>query len=281
MSKVVRQFFICGTDTDVGKTYVAALWAQSLVAQGLRVGVYKPAASGCEMRSGKIVSSDAVALAKAADRMTELDRVCPQRFLAPLAPHLAAAAEGKSIDRALLVRGIDYWRETSDIVLIEGAGGFFCPLDAPAAHVSSASVLTANAPAAQSTREGRTAREDSGSQSSFPTQRVGNSGRAAPHTASYYIGDLARDLSAPLILVARNALGTINHTLLTLAAARAAGLVVVGIVLNRTTPPGEGHDPSVATNAAEIRARGDVPWVVELPYQAKSLPGVDGFELTV
>ena len=43
----MKGLFITGTDTGVGKTYVAALIARSLVASGLRVGVYKPAASGC------------------------------------------------------------------------------------------------------------------------------------------------------------------------------------------------------------------------------------------
>ena len=51
-SKPVRGLFITGTDTEVGKTYVAALIARSLVAAGHRVGVYKPAASGCS-RAGR------------------------------------------------------------------------------------------------------------------------------------------------------------------------------------------------------------------------------------
>jgi dethiobiotin synthetase len=54
--------------------------------------------------------------------------VCPQRFIAPLAPHLAAAAEGRAIDPLLLASGVDYWVERSDIVIVEGAGGFMTPL---------------------------------------------------------------------------------------------------------------------------------------------------------
>jgi dethiobiotin synthetase len=57
-----------------------------------------------------------------------LDRVCPQRFAAPLAPHLAAQAEGKSIDAALLRDGLDYWRANSEVVVVEGAGGLLSPL---------------------------------------------------------------------------------------------------------------------------------------------------------
>ncbi len=120
--------FFTGTDTGVGKTYVAALVARALVADGRRVGVYKPVASGCRREADQLISDDAVALWEAADRPGTLDHVCPQRFAAPLAPHLAARAEGRRVDPELLRRGIDYWRERSDIVLVEGAGGLMSPV---------------------------------------------------------------------------------------------------------------------------------------------------------
>jgi dethiobiotin synthetase len=124
----VAGLFITGTDTGVGKTYVAGLIARRLVQQGRKVGVYKPAASGCRRQGGVLVSDDAVALWEAADRPGELEHVCPQRFEAPLAPHLAAAAEGRQFDAALLRRGIEYWQQRSEIILVEGAGGLMSPL---------------------------------------------------------------------------------------------------------------------------------------------------------
>jgi dethiobiotin synthetase len=123
-----RGLFITGTSTEVGKTHVAAMIARALVADGRRVGVYKPVASGCRLMDGEMVSDDAIQLWEAAGRPGALQRVCPQRFLAPLAPHLAAAAEGRRVDRALLRSGLDYWRTSSDIVLVEGAGGLMSPL---------------------------------------------------------------------------------------------------------------------------------------------------------
>ncbi|MEN6407769.1 MAG: dethiobiotin synthase [Thermoguttaceae bacterium] len=123
----VRGLFITGTDTDVGKTYVGAAIVRALVAEGRRVGVYKPAASGCRQQDGRLIADDAVALWDAAGRPGELDRVCPQRFLTPVAPHLAARAEGRPFDWDLLRRGLDYWRERSEIVLVEGAGGLMSP----------------------------------------------------------------------------------------------------------------------------------------------------------
>jgi len=120
--------FITGTGTGVGKTYVASLIARVLREAGKRVGVYKPVASGCAMRGGRLVSPDAVALWMAAGQPGTLDAVCPQTFAAPLAPHLAARAEGRRVDAGQLRSGLDYWRETCDVVLVEGAGGLMSPI---------------------------------------------------------------------------------------------------------------------------------------------------------
>ena len=118
---MTKGLFITGTNTGVGKTYVAALIARALVASGRRVGVYKPVASGCRVEENRLVAEDAVALWEAAGRPDELNRVAPRRFAAPIAPHLAARAEETSVDAELLRRGIDDWRQRSDIVLVEGA----------------------------------------------------------------------------------------------------------------------------------------------------------------
>jgi dethiobiotin synthetase len=207
--------FLTGTDTGVGKTCVGAMIARALRAAGYRVGVYKPAASGCRRERGRVVSDDAVALWLAAGKPGPLDRVCPQRFLAPLAPHLAAREEGKRLDRELLRRGFDYWRRRAEIVLVEGAGGLMSPLG-----------------------------EDE------------------------YVADLACEFGFPLVVVARNGLGTINQTLQTLVAAATFrdGLEVAGIVLNHPTPPGD--DPSVATNRQELVSRCVPPVLAEVAWNA-------------
>ena len=222
MCKPSPGLFITGTDTEVGKTYVAALIARSLCAAGRRVGVYKPAASGCREVKGDLVSDDALRLWEAAGRPGELDRVCPQRFRAALAPHLAAREEGRELDPDLLRTGIEYWRARSDVVLVEGAGGLMSPLG-----------------------------EDE------------------------YVADLAYDLGFPLVVVARNSLGTINHTLQTLIAAATFrdGLPIAGIVLNHPAPP--GGDRSTASNRRELAARAVPPILAEVAWQ------VEGFDADV
>ena len=102
--------------------------ARALAAADHRVGVYKPVASGCRLASGELISDDAALLWEAAGRPGTLERVCPQRFLAPLAPPRAAAAERRRVDAALLRTGLDYWRTRSDVLLVEGAGGLMSPL---------------------------------------------------------------------------------------------------------------------------------------------------------
>lgn len=137
-AKLPPGLLITGTDTDIGKTYVAARIAAALVRSGHRVGVYKPVASGVlesadaldadPLDAGQASGSDPILLWQAAGQPGELERVCPQQFEAPLAPHLAAATAGQKVDADLLRTGLEYWRDCSDIVIVEGVGGLMSPV---------------------------------------------------------------------------------------------------------------------------------------------------------
>lgn len=119
--------FIVGTDTEVGKTYVTSLIAKQLRAAGVNVGVYKPVASDCYDDGDEVISEDAVTLWQSAGRPKNWKDVCPQRFRAPVSPHLAARMEGKELDPQLLRDGISTWADC-DIVLVEGVGGLMTPI---------------------------------------------------------------------------------------------------------------------------------------------------------
>lgn len=118
-----RGLFIAGTDTDVGKTRVAAAIVGDLAAAGRRVRAYKPVASGWTGVAG----SDAVLLWDAAGRPGELAQVCPQVFRAALSPPRAAALEGRSVDEELVTAGFSALAADAEIVVVEGAGGLCSP----------------------------------------------------------------------------------------------------------------------------------------------------------
>ncbi len=116
--------FVIGTDTEVGKTFVACRLAKLLVEMGMRVGVYKPVASG----SMDSCPSDRELLREAANQLCELEQVCPQQFAASVAPPVAAAMEGRTVDEALLLTGANWWLGRCDLLIVEGAGGALSPI---------------------------------------------------------------------------------------------------------------------------------------------------------
>ena len=119
--------FVAGSDTGVGKTFVAAAIATALRENGTRVGVYKPVVSGCRVQQGVAVDGDAVELWLAAGRPLTPAAVSPQAFQAALAPHLAARLEGREVDRDRLRSGVEAWHDHCDLLLVEGAGGLLSP----------------------------------------------------------------------------------------------------------------------------------------------------------
>ncbi|MFO0012533.1 MAG: dethiobiotin synthase [Planctomycetota bacterium] len=124
MKKPTRGFFITGTDTDVGKTFVACKMLEQWRLRGERVGAYKPAASG----AASAEESDAYRLWLAIDRVAPLDWVNPQSFRAPLAPPIAAEAEQRVVDDPRLLAGVERWSDRCDVLLVEGAGGLLSPI---------------------------------------------------------------------------------------------------------------------------------------------------------
>lgn len=125
-----RSLFITGTDTGVGKTTVSCALATALRSHGLRVGVMKPAETGCLPDEGgrRLVPEDALALKAASDCRAGIETICPYTFPDPLAPSVAAARVGKAVDPRTIEDCLRQIEADHDITLVEGAGGLLVPL---------------------------------------------------------------------------------------------------------------------------------------------------------
>jgi len=121
-----RGVFICGTDTGVGKTRVAAALLRAAVAAGRRAVGMKPVAAGIE--AGAATNADVAALAAAGNVAAALADRNPYAFAPPVAPHLAAAAAHIDIDIGRIVAAYRRLAAAADLVVVEGAGGVLVPL---------------------------------------------------------------------------------------------------------------------------------------------------------
>lgn len=126
----IPALLITGTDTGVGKTLVGGAIADWFRRRGDRVAVLKPVATGCVRRREGLVSEDAEFLAHCADTKFPLDVVCPQRYVEPLAPAVAAERAKQPLNWEAIQRSIDQMSRESDVMIVEGVGGLMVPMDA-------------------------------------------------------------------------------------------------------------------------------------------------------
>jgi dethiobiotin synthetase len=169
----LRGVFVTGTDTEVGKSVVAAAVCAALAARGERVAAFKPVVTGLDEEPGEF-GRDHELLASVANAGQAPEDVAPYRFGPPLSPHLAAELADERIEPPRLLEAA----RAHELLVAEGVGGLLVPI-----------------------------------------------------TPGYLVRDLAIDLELPLLVAARTGLGTINHTLLTVEAARTAGLRVAAVVM--------------------------------------------------
>ena len=124
----MKRYFIIGTDTDCGKTYVTCQLLDYFKRQHQVARAIKPVASGCFDRFGQRVSEDELALQRHNDDSQQ--SISQWRFLPPISPHLAANAIGERITAKGIIDFCDKTDTTHlDYLLIEGAGGLMSPLN--------------------------------------------------------------------------------------------------------------------------------------------------------
>lgn len=123
----MKSYFITGTDTDVGKTYVATALAAAIRKKGINVGVMKPFAAGTAQKNG-FKSKDTQLLAKAA-RVNETEELLnPQFFPIPASPYTAAKKLGLKVDLGLVFECFKKLSKKHELMLVEGMGGIMTPI---------------------------------------------------------------------------------------------------------------------------------------------------------
>jgi dethiobiotin synthetase len=124
----LKGFFVTGTDTGVGKTFVTCALARHARSTGHQVFAFKPIETGCQDVEGRRVGADQELLAEAAGGWQQGLLRGLYRFSKPAAPLVAAEAEGESVDLDVIARLLREGAQKVDLVLVEGAGGWKVPI---------------------------------------------------------------------------------------------------------------------------------------------------------
>ena len=201
-------YFVTGTDTDCGKTYVTALLVRAARAAGVDAVGAKPFCCGPR--------TDVEILAAASGGVESLDAINPVWMKTPAAPRACELLGEPAADIPGALATVRALAARHAQVFCEGAGGWLVPIS---------------------------------------TNRI--------------IADFAAELGWPVIVVVRNKLGALNHTLLTLESIRARGLPLVGIILNDA----DGMDDEAKrTNRAVLKEFCGCPILAEIGKGQQSLP---------
>jgi dethiobiotin synthetase len=123
-----KGIFITGTDTNVGKTLVAAGLTAALRQRGVKAGYFKPVQSGCPEEGGRLIPTDARIAQELANLPEPLEVLTPICLRLPLAPGVAAAREGVTVDLEKVAASFRELASRYDFLVVEGAGGLYVPL---------------------------------------------------------------------------------------------------------------------------------------------------------
>lgn len=120
-------FFVTGTDTDVGKTLISCALLHGFAAQGKRVIGMKPVAAGCDAGEQ---NDDVLQLRAASNVAVSYGLINPYCFLPAIAPHIAAQQAGVEILFSRITEPYQKLAAQADVVIVEGIGGLRVPLNA-------------------------------------------------------------------------------------------------------------------------------------------------------
>jgi dethiobiotin synthetase len=202
-----ESFFLTGTNTGVGKTFVACGVVRERRRNGRDCIGMKPICCG--------ERQDAELLAAACGGAVDINAINPVWLRTPAAPYVAGMVETREIDLALVRKTYERLRARHTEIVVEGVGGWRVPI-----------------------------------------------------TREIAVSDLAAEMGLPVVVVAANRLGALNHTLLTVESIRSRGLECAGVILNHVQPPSAEPDIAVMTNGAALRELLGVRVLVEWTFEA-------------
>ncbi len=186
----MKSFFISGTDTDVGKTWITAGLARTIHDRGIDIGIMKPFAAGIPQKTG-YKSEDVQFLANAAKVNDPENLINPQFFPIPASPYTAMKMSNilEKVDVDLILRSFKKLSAMHECILVEGMGGIMTPI-----------------------------------------------------LKNYFVANLINDLDLETIIITRNRIGTLNHTIMTCQMAKKFGIRIKGIIINEIDLDGYAID---------------------------------------
>ena len=197
--------FITGTDTDVGKTFVASGLAASMHDDGIDVGVMKPVATGSR--------EDVCMLIKASKVDDDEEDVNPVFLSIAASPLAASRLLKEEIDISKIRESFDKLMSKHEYMIVEGIGGVMVPI-----------------------------------------------------TTSYSVIDMIKELGLPVLIVCRGALGTINHTLLTINVCNTNSIDIAGIIANKVSDELERNAIDIIIELTNIPLFGKIPTITINDY---------------
>ncbi len=189
--------FITGTDTDVGKTFIASGLAACMREDGIDIGVMKPVVTGNR--------SDVDMLIKASNVKDDKEDINPIFLSIPASPLAASRLLEEEIDTNKIKESFERLMSKHEYMIVEGIGGIMVPI-----------------------------------------------------TQSYLVIDMIKELELPVLIVCRGALGTINHTLLTIHACKTNSIRISGIIANNINDKSEDNAINIIKELTDLPLFGKI-----------------------
>jgi len=138
-----RRYFIAGTDTGVGKTRVCCALLAAARGAGHAVAGMKPVSAGLIEQDGHLINEDVADIRRASGQIDPLSQINPYALELPVSPHIAADRAHIMLDIDTISAAADRLGRARELLLIEGAGGWYAPISATATMAEVAKALNA------------------------------------------------------------------------------------------------------------------------------------------